>query len=381
MIKKIVGNIQNFMYNISSKSLGKEKNKILMIGSYQKFGSIISELKKNENNVIIRGSTTVGRSLFRKDVNYYITFTNSEDYIRKKMRYIDVVVVTNDIMPFERNVIKIANEMRIKSLIVQHGYPTNLPIFQSIPILADKIALWGKLTEDFLINNGAEKEKIVITGSPQFDDYITRKPNKKEKILNKYNIPNSKNIILFTAQPFRYNVGVGHDRLTLNEQKEIFYNLFEVAKELSFFLIIKLHPSNEMSYEDIINFISAKQCSDYLVLRHEHGDLYDLINICDVSITYNSTTAIESMLLKKPVITVNFSGRKDSINYAQYDCAINVTTKDMLKKTINNLLNDKLVRDKLIIEANKFLKYSFYNLDGLSSQRVANLIISMIDNR
>ena len=379
MIKKIVGNIQNFMYNIGSKYFGKEKNKILMIGSYQKFGSIIKELKKNKNNIVIRGSTTVGRSLFRKDVDYFITFENSEDHIKKILRNINFVVTTNDIIPFEKNVIKIAHDMKINSLIVQHGYPTNLSIFQSIPITSTKIALWGELTKNFLIKGGAEKEKMVITGSPQFDDYVLRKPDKKENTLDKYNIPYSKNIILFTAQPLRYEVGIGHDRLTLDEHKEIFHNLFEVAKELNYFLIIKLHPSNEPSYSDILDLISAKNYDNYIILKHEQADLFDLIDICDVSITYNSTTAIESMILKKPVITVNFSGRKDSINYAQYDCAINVTTKDMLKKSILDLINDKLIRDKLMIKANRFLKYSFYNLDGLSSQRVANLITSMIN--
>ena len=367
------------MYNVSSDSLGKEKNRILMIGSYQKFGSIITELKKNKNNIVIRGSTTVGRSLFRNDVDYYITFKNSSDYIKNKLKNINIIVVTNDIIPFERNVIKIATEMGIKSLIVQHGYPTNLSIFQSVPILTDKIALWGELTKNFLICGGAEKEKMIITGSPQFDSYILRKPNKKEKILKKYGIPNFDSIILFTAQPFRYGVGVGYDRLTLDEQKEIFHNLFEVAKDLGSFLIIKLHPSNEMSYGEILDFILAKEYRNSLVLNHEQCDLFELISICDVSVTYNSTTAIESMILRKPVVTVNFFNKKDSINYAHYDCAINVTTKGMLKEIVSNLLDNKLTRDKLIMEANRFLKSSFYNLDGLSSQRVANLIVSMIN--
>ena len=298
MIEKIVSSVQNLMYNVSF-SLGKEKNKILMIGSYQKFGSIITELKKNKNNIVIRGSTTVGRSLFRNDVDYYITFKNSSDYIKNKLKNINIIVVTNDIIPFERNVIKIATEMGIKSLIVQHGYPTNLSIFQSVPILTDKIALWGELTKNFLICGGAEKEKMIITGSPQFDSYILRKPNKKEKILKKYGIPNFDSIILFTAQPFRYGVGVGYDRLTLDEQKEIFHNLFEVAKDLGSFLIIKLHPSNEMSYGEILDFILAKEYRNSLVLNHEQCDLFELISICDVSVTYNSTTAIESMILRR----------------------------------------------------------------------------------
>lgn len=379
MMKKIIGKIQNFMYYVGSINFKKNLNKILMVGSYQKFGSIIKELNKDKNNVIVRGSTVVGRSLFREDVDYYITFKNSKDYIKKRIKNFDIIVTTNDIAPFENNLVKVANELGIKSLIVQHGYPANLSIFQSIPILATKIALWGNLTKEFLIDGGANEEKMILTGSPQFDSYILRKPNKKEKILKKYKIPSStNNIILFTAQPFRYDTGLRHDRLTLEEQKEIFNNLFEVTKELGLFLIIKLHPSNELSFNEILNLISTKKYKNHLILRHDQGDLFDLINICDISMTYNSTTAIESMILKKPVITVNFSNKEDSINYAQYGCAINVITRNMLKETIVKILNNKLLRDKLMINAARYLKNSFYKSDGLSSKRVANLIMTMI---
>jgi glycosyltransferase involved in cell wall biosynthesis len=381
-IKKILAKYQNFMYDLGSKKFDNSKNKILLIGSYQKFSSIIKELKKNRNNIIIRGSNIIGRSLFRKDVDYYITFKDLDEYIKNRLRKIDVVVVTNDIIPFERKVIKIARELGIKSLIIQHGYPNNLQIFQSIPIFADRIAVWGELTKDFLIKGGAEEEKIILTGSPQFDKYVIRKPGDKRKIFRKYNLPLSiKNIILFTAQPFRHKDKFDYDRLTLDEQKEIFKNIFKISDEMDLFLIVKLHPSNELSYPKILDFISANNHKNCVVFSHEQCELFDLIDICDISITHNSTTAVESMILKKPVITVNFSNKKDAINYAQYGCAINVTTKDMLKETINSVLNNRLLRDKLMINADRFLKYSFYKLDGLSSKRVANLIMNIINKQ
>jgi len=381
MIKKIIGKIQNLMYEFSSKNFKSTQNKILMIGSYQKFGNLIRELKKDRKNMIIRGSTFLGRSLFRKDVDYYITFEDSEECIRKKINNFDIIITTNDISSFERKVINISNNFGIPSIIVQHGYPANIGIFQSIPILATKMAAWGKFTKDLLVEKGAEEEKIILTGSPQFDEYITRKKDKKEKILKKYNISlSTKKIILFTAQPFRYKVDENYDRLSLEEQKQIFDNLFDVTKELNLFLIIKLHPTNELSFEEISEFIPVKKYENNLILKHGQGDLFDIISICDISITYNSSTAIESMLLDKPVITVNFSNKKDTINYAQYECVIPVYDKNMLRDAIINLLNSDILKEKLRIKADRFLKNSFYKLDGLSSKRVADLIVDTIKN-
>lgn len=376
MIKKIISKIQNLIYYARSKIFKRNQNKIFMIGSYPKLSSIIKELKKNKNNIIIRGSTSVGRSLFRKDVDYFITFNkNSDDYIKKTIKDFNIIVVTNDYLSFEKKVITIANKLGIPSLVVQHGALVEDAMFKKL--IVTKMSVWGESTKEWAINLGEDKDKLIITGAPHFDKYIKNKPKEKRGVLNKLKIPLSKKILLYTTQPIIHDVKIPHSHITLKDHKDILYTLCRAAKELDLFLIIKLHPSNELSNKELHNLIPRIGFKNYLFVEHGKANLIDLINICDIFVTYMSTTAIEAMIFKKPIITINFLNKFDPVNYSKHGCSIQANTKEELDKAVLDILNNKKTRDKLEVMSSKFLKNYCYKLDGLSSRRTANLIIDM----
>jgi len=377
MIKKITAKIQNFMYDIGSKKFKETQNKILFIGSYHQLGSIMKELKKNKNNIIIRCSTFIGRSLFRKDVDYFITSTGFDEDIKRILKKIDIIVVTNDTVPFENKVIKIANDMNIPSLMIQHGALGEVESFE--PSITTKVAVWGELTKQWMINLRESQDKLIITGSPRYDEYITKKSEKKEKILKKFKISSSKKILLYPTHPFNMDISLSPStRLSIEENKEILDKLFNVAKELSLFLVIKLHPTNEITIDEIYKLIPDIGYKDYIIIKHGQENLFNLINICDVFVTYTSTTALESMLLKKPIITVNFANKKDPMQYSRYGCAIQANDEETLKKALKEIINNKEVKDKLLNMGNKFIEKYCYKIDGLSSNRTAKLIMDMI---
>ena len=375
MIKKIISKIQNIMFEIGSKKFKEEQNKILFIGSYQQIGSIMKELKKDKNNIIIRGSNFIGRSLFRKDVDYYVTAKTSEEDVNNLLKNIDVIVTTNDTVPFENNVIKTANKLGIPSIIIQHGALGEDESFKKS--ITTKVAIWGELTKEWMTKLGEDENKLIITGSPRYDSYITKKPKEKEKILKKFNIPKSKKIILYAPHQFNIKLTVESTQLTLEENKKTLDKLFNAAKEFGLFLIIKLHPSNQISIKEIYKLVPEIGYGDYCIIKHGQEDLFNLIGACDIFTTFTSTTALEAMLLKKPIVTMNFFNKIDAMHYSTYGCAIQATDDETLKKAIKCILDEKEVRDKLEIMSDKFMNNYCYKLDGLSSKRVAGLIASM----
>src|SRR3989344_1802926 len=375
MIKKIISKIQNFMFEVGSKKFKETQNKILFIGSYQQLGSIMRELKNDKNNIIIRGSNFIGRSLFRKDVDYYVTAKNSEEDINNLMKNINVVVTTNDTVPFENNVVKTANKMGIPSIVIQHGALGEDESFKKS--ITTKVAVWGEITKKWMTGLGEDENKLVITGSPRYDEYITKKPKEREKVLKKFDIPLSKKIILYAPHQFNVKLTVESTQLTLEENKETLNKLFNATKELGLFLIVKLHPSNQISIEEIYRLIPDIGYKDYCIVEHGQEDLFNLIGACDIFTTFTSTTALEAMLLKKPIVTMNFFNKVDAMHYSTYGCAIQSTDDETLKKAINDILEKEEVRIKLEEMSDEFIRNYCYKIDGLSSKRAAEVIISM----
>lgn len=383
MIKFILSKIQNFLYFYLSKLKTKNKNKILFICSYAQLGSVMKELKKDKKNIIIRGFTSVGLSLFKKDVDYFITFKNSDNFIKKIIKDVNVVVSTHDVLPFENKIFKIANELKIPSLVVQHGINESDTF---IPKISTKMAVWGEITKKWRMKNGENEKKLVITGAPQFDQYYYIKKSKEDVLKDISFLKTPKKIILYTPHPFVINptgeTGTGYkyeDILNLDDQKKLLEILFYVTKRLNLFLIIKLHPSNDLNLKEIESLFSNLNYKDYFIFEHKTGLLTDLILISDIVISHSSTTLIEGMILKKPVITIGFENKEGALIYSKKGGAFNVHNEKELEEKIRLILNNKILRDKIILKNDFFVEKYCYKIDGKSSFRVAKLITDLVD--
>ena len=93
-------------------------------------------------------------------------------------------------------------------------------------------------------------------------------------------------------------------------------------------------------------------------------------------ITTFSTSGLEAVVLNKPVITINLTGRPDPVDYAEKGVAIGVYKGKNLYYAINNALYNEDVRKSLLRERKKYKRDYF--LDGKASERISNVIESMV---
>jgi len=377
----IVSAIENFKYKLNSKKFTRSKNKILLVGAYNQFLYLIQELKKNPENIVIKGSIYPGRSIFRKDVDYFIRFRENEMDIKNKIKNIDLIVVTNTVVPFEKMLIKVAKELGIPTLFVQHGMLSGEDYIYR-PINTTKIAVWGDITKNWLIKNGEDKDKIIIVGAPMLDKYITNKVN-SEDVKKRFHIPSNKKVILFTAQPSLdfskvYGIkGITPNKNTLEEEKETIRRLLKVTNKIGCFAIIKLHPIGAPDENEVLDYIKNDNFKDYLIFKKE--SIQDLISASDIVLTHHSTTGLEAFYSKKFMICLNFYNKFEPIGYAKHGCAIEATTEESLIRSINDIFYDKNVQKKLMSNSKKFIKLYSYKDDGKSSSRLAELILHMIN--
>jgi len=300
--------------------------------------------------------------------------------IKKK---INLVLLPNDVTHEMKTIAKVAKNLGIKSLVIQHGYVGHPIGF--LPLTADKIAVWGKKSKEFFIQNGVDKSRIVITGCPRFDRYIKGKVPSKNKVCKELGInPNEKIVVLATQHANRgstfANVHIRDD-----EFEKIVKIVIDATKELSDYqLVIKLHPSdNKVEVHKQIIFRITSNLPKEIKQRIfvvQHVDISKILSICDVLITFTSTTGLEAMILKKPIITIHLEN-KNVINYYSLMGGVLVCrTKDELKKALERISLDETFKNSLIRKYYKHIYDHLYMLDGMASKRIANLIVSLIEN-
>ena len=145
----------------------------------------------------------------------------------------------------------------------------------------------------------------------------------------------------------------------------------QFCNENNYEIIIKIHPmyinsNNEIS-ENKINIIT-KKCSKNKYFITYDFDIYDLIVVSDLVITDYSNVGIEAVLLKKPLLTVNFNENPwDYLKLEETGASIEVKKIDKLKELSQKILDEKINKNEnfqTIIE-----NYNYKN-DGKASERI-----------
>ena len=139
-----------------------------------------------------------------------------------------------------------------------------------------------------------------------------------------------------------------------------------------------MHPGelhDKTIYYDVIKkYKMGEQVSvftDYEINTHE------LLSIADLLITESSTTALEAMIFDVPVILVDNSREKLSIDYTEFGAATRVSNVLTLKEKIKEIMYDGKFNK---IGMQKFVKKYIYKIDGKATERTAKFLMKLLKN-
>lgn len=263
----------------------------------------------------------------------------------------------------------------IPSLVIQHGAIGDIGGYT--PVITTKIAAWGDICKNQLVNAGVPDEKIVITGNPYFDPIFDKKID-KEYICGRLDLDPRKGIILLTTlgdveTPFV----MPHIIAWYNEKlATAVIKVMQEFKDKQ--LVIKTHPhEDDTLYKQLV---TDNKCNNVTIIKDldlyltKDLDLYSIIGICDLLITKASTTGLEAMLFKKPLIELILSGVKSAVPYIESNAAFGVYNEKYLKDAIVNAICNSEVQKHM----KKFVYDYAYKQDGKASERITDLIEQMI---
>lgn len=183
-----------------------------------------------------------------------------------------------------------AKNLGIPSFSLMHGVINNP--YGYVPILADKLFVWGKLQKDFLLNYSHESNKILIGGGVQFSE--NRKIN-KQIVAQKLGLEAASGFVAFGSS----NVPEPHRSKALHE----FCRASLVNKNPGLKFLVKLHPAEKPQYYEEIwhNF------PDVVVLPKSDFTNEEFFSLCDVLVIYCSALGFDAILNDKPLIILNVS--------------------------------------------------------------------------
>ena len=283
-----------------------------------------------------------------------------------------VLVVGNDITVEGRAAALVAKAAGVRVVVMMHGHVgTNNPLHGLH--LADRLVAYGDAHRRVLVELGISPEAISVCGAPYLDQRPAAGAAVHPAIAKAFSLsPGEPWVLVATSGP-GHSVSLAH-HLTLIE------NLLTLSARLpEVTFIAKLHrKDNPQYYHDLM----AKHPAQRRLIVVRAGspgvpdNILDWLQGCRAVLTGASMVAIEAMLMRVPVITMDFAHELSGVEFIDAGATRHVRTLAELEDRLRAVLSAGAGGEPLPATT-AFLGDAFFALDGHSAQRVADLLISL----
>jgi len=261
-----------------------------------------------------------------------------------------------------------AKKIGIKTIAIQHGLiPSDYPEYmfkeiknERLPYgnpIADLTLVFGEFYKKILTENGSyPKDKVAIIGNPTYYNIEKiKKTLKRDSILEKYNLPDKKILLVPLSHRFVYRGKSRPDHILLNTLYESFRNRNDTI------VLIRPHPDDMLSQTLLEKIYPTEN------FRISTGTLFEDLCVCDTVIVLPITTlGSEAVVFEKPVVVVNLDENKSTNGFRvaykhliEHDCAILSSMNELVSK-IDSIKKGEIWKTEKSSKRKEFL-YSYFN--------------------
>lgn len=222
------------------------------------------------------------------------------------------------------------------------------------------------LSNCFYIN----PNKVIVSGQPR-NDYLENSNGIEnlQKVLKNIKVQSYSKVIMYIPT-FKSGLGRVDSEVKGNNIIDIenfnYEELNNFLEEKNYLFIIKLHPREEIRFNQInnkyIKIIKTRDMNDNLI------SLNEILNICDLLITDYSSVYFDFLLLGKPILFTNTADKQYRINRGFV--FENIDTWRPGPK-VNEFNNFKLEIEKLIND-NSYFKQERNLINSLANEKKSN---------
>jgi hypothetical protein len=294
----------------------------------------------------------------------------------------DAIAMTFETGAYARAVTVAAQEVGIPTLGIQHGFitPDSVEYIHTKTTRATsgdgcpiptKTSIGGKYSLEVLTRQSSYPEdSLIVIGYPRDDDLIELMKNEhslhKGDILTALGLTASRKTVMVASGGFHAKYG-WHDEY----DKDVLKALLELASERADLqLIVRLHPMEDGRMQrDLLE----KQAGAKAVTVK--GERNDLLWASDVFVTVNSATAIDALILGKPVLMLGSGG--EAIPRVDLGGAVFRYRIDDLAQQVASLVQDPLSDEEVRLKEKPEIERHANTVDGEASARVAQVLDEM----
>jgi CDP-glycerol glycerophosphotransferase (TagB/SpsB family) len=306
----------------------------------------------------------------------------------------DMILSAHIFSDREISMIRFAKKAHIKSVGIINSWD-KITSRHMIRILPDKMIVHNDLIKKEAIKYADMNARdIIVTGVPHYDMFISGKVRDKEYFYSKFKIDLSRKILLFCPTGQYYS----------NQDKDIINMLIRLRNDKlipsDMHIFVRFPPNdivdiNGIGIYDNVTFyqpgirFNSKRGIDWDMNDEDIQLLHDNLFWSSLVICPPSSISIDAAILDKPIINLclgdKYQYKTDNINlYYESDHYKNILRHDGIKmvyseKELVDVINfyikypdtDRDGRRKIALE-------QAWKLDGLSSQRMADAIASVL---
>lgn len=273
-----------------------------------------------------------------------------------------------------------AKKVGIKSLAVLDMWDeyrrrfSNVYTGEDLVFLPDKIAIMDRLAEEAMIKEGIERERLVITGNPFFDELVGLKDSFGLDELMKVRIdlgihPNAF-LIFYGSQPIEHDYGQKYGYTEKTALRELLNAVDSLPREEDVSVLVKVHPrENKRDLEEIARGYG------YPIVVDQQSKTRPALLASDVVVSPFSTVLVESSYLDKPSISLQ-PGLiiEDPLITNKLGVTLPVYKPEEIRSVLESVLFDSNYLKKLEEKRKDF------KTDGKATERVAKLVHKMLEN-
>jgi len=285
----------------------------------------------------------------------------------------DCIVTENDTTYKEKMLVMVAKEFDIPTVVIQHGVAnfhkdSDEAVHGLYPLTADIFFAFGKTIKDWFVHMDVDPNRIVITGAARFDSYYNymRKVGSSSK-LNK--------TVLIILQDNWFREGAVNTHIGLCKYYNYISKFIALAgRNPGLQFIVRPHHSNHLWTEI---FRKELDSLDNLAISCK-DKLEDVFKRVDLTISYDSTVLLESLVHRIPVITLDMGEHKSYSLLWRYGLAKQASTFEEVEMELKKLIYDTHERDKAVKKIERNLHFLNYGDDGMASQRIAEELSKIV---
>ena len=311
---------------------------------------------------------------FRKRMYEYITLIFFSKKILTKTN-LGCIVTLNLFGESEKAILNL-NKNNKPSILLEHGFTNYVPeisrfdITSGLDIFKDKIAVWGNIQKQYLVNVlKIPEKKILVVGSPRHDKFFRQTfSTKTDSVRTVLITPGLFDPTNAQSSTFSY--------LRLENLLRKTFKIFESFQNVK--LIIKLHPAQNPDVEYIKKLIN--QLNPDVMIYHTEP-IQKILEYCDTVVNIHtevlpSTVLLEALIMEKPIMNISLVDENYNFQFIKDNAVLQVTDKSDLEKHFKTILYDEDLRKELIKNAQKHLQ-SYLSNQGKASKHFAEILKSL----